>query len=870
MANTFLFNRKSVNWGGGIQALKVVIIAAILLSTSASMYSIRTASTSTARLQPLLAQMAADQPDQLVSVIVQKAAQDNRVEKAAVNLGGKVTKDLHIINAFVAEMTAQQVVQLAQSSDVRWISLDASIYKSDLTDNTFADFFGSVSYSNNNGTQAWSGAWTESGETTSPSAGYVMVVSGQLRMSYTNRTISRAANLSGATAARLTFTYRRAGFTLSTHKAVVQVSKDGGTTWTTLGTISGPGADANPVSASFDVTPWISANTKIRFGISAALTSYLYIDNVQITYRQPFVLPPLPPAGTVLPHNVKDDLYAPVILDFRHNSGTRNWTSPWLEMGESDGPTAGNIRLATSDYWDRILIQEQAGDGDGWTRVKGVGRATDLSTATTAVLSFVYKRVSLEGNDFVKLELTPDHGTTWYEVARFTAGSDSAFQSVNYNISPLISAGFGLRFVTDYEQTDGGDYFFIDDVNIAFDPQPLTAPPYTYLDTLNVRSVWNMGLKGTDVYVAVIDSGMAPDWDFQRLPGEPGMTSSRLHWQESFNDNTNLAYDTNGHGTHVAGIIGGSGQKSNGLYKGIAPNVGFISVKVSDDNGMSYESDVVAAMQWVYDNNQRVGTLTAITPYRIRVVNLSLNSTVEQSYHTSPLSAAAEILWFNGVVVVASAGNVTAETGYNTINTGPANDPFIITVGASDENGTAARSDDVVTNFSAHGVTLDGFQKPNIIAPGKNIVSTLAESSWWRNNYNDRFVDGIYFRASGTSMAAPMVTGAVALLLQDEPNLTPDQVKYRLTHTGTLIQGAPGDSISYPYLDVYAAVTGATTQSSNTGIAASQLLWTGSNPVTWGSVQWGSVQWGSVQWGSVQWGSVQWGSVQWGSDYWGP
>ena len=291
----------------------------------------------------------------------------------------------------------------------------------------------------------------------------------------------------------------------------------------------------------------------------------------------------------------------------------------------------------------------------------------------------------------------------------------------------------------------------------------------------------------------MIDSGLAPDWDFQRLPSEPGNTSSRLHAQTSFNDNSNLAYDTNGHGTHVAGIVGGSGQKSNGVYKGIAPNVGFLSLKVSDDNGMSTESDVVAAMQWVYDNNRNLGTAAALSPYRIRVVNLSLNSTVEQSYHSSPLSAAAEVLWFNGVVVVASAGNVTAESGYNTIHAGPANDPFIITVGASNENGTANRGDDNVTNFSAYGTTVDGFQKPDIIAPGKNIVSTLAESSWWRNNFNDRFVDGIYFRASGTSMAAPMVTGAIALLLQDEPNLTPDQVKYRLTHTGSIIQGAPGD-----------------------------------------------------------------------------
>jgi serine protease AprX len=273
-------------------------------------------------------------------------------------------------------------------------------------------------------------------------------------------------------------------------------------------------------------------------------------------------------------------------------------------------------------------------------------------------------------------------------------------------------------------------------------------------------------------------------------------------------------------------------------------------------------------MQWVYDNNKNLGTSSAYSPYRIHVVNLSLNSTVEQSYHTSPLSAAAEILWFNGVVVIASAGNVTAESGYNTINAAPANDPFIITVGASDEYGTPNRSDDQITSFSAYGTTMDGFSKPDIIAPGRNIISTLSGKSWWRNNYNNRFVDGIYFRASGTSMSAPMVTGAVVLLLQDEPNLTPDQVKYRLLNTGSTIQGVPGDPRSYPYLDVYAAVTGTTTQNANQGIMPSLMLATGEEGVDFTSVGWNSVGWNSVGWNSVGWNSVGWNSVGWNSVGW--
>jgi serine protease AprX len=427
---------------------------------------------------------------------------------------------------------------------------------------------------------------------------------------------------------------------------------------------------------------------------------------------------------------------------------------------------------------------------------------------------------------------------------------------------------------------------------------PIPAEPQNYyLDTLGVPDVWdmgyvlegnflwNVGYDGTGIGVAVIDSGLTYDADFDRI-------GARI----SFSANSNTVNDVYGHGTHVAGIIAGSGADSSGAYKGIAPGVELFGLKISDETGLAYESDTVAALEWVFDNKDA---------HNIRVVNLSINSTTEQSYHDSPLNAAAEILWLNGVVVVASSGNRSDDWSWDTINTAPANDPLIITVGASHENGDADPSNDYMALFTANDITIDGFMKPDVIAPGKDIYSVLSSSSSWGDDYPDRCLrDCEYYRLSGTSMSAPMVTGAVALLLEAEPHLTPDQVKYRLMNTGGTIYGDfPG--ADFAYLNVYDLITTSTTESANQDVVPHMLLakmaliayWASENgdenidwstvdwdavnwdaidwdavdwdSVDWGAVNWGSVNWGSVNWGSVNWGSVNWGSVNWGSVNWG-
>jgi serine protease AprX len=378
-----------------------------------------------------------------------------------------------------------------------------------------------------------------------------------------------------------------------------------------------------------------------------------------------------------------------------------------------------------------------------------------------------------------------------------------------------------------------------------------------YIRTINADDVWNSSpyRQGQGVTVAVLDSGMNNHDDL-----EDRWNNSRISASVRFTDNPNGGTtDRYGHGNHVAGIIGGNGDVSNGKYIGVAPRVNMINVKITESTGVSRMSDVIAGMQWILDNK---------TTHNIKVVNISLNSSLYESYHTSPLCAAAEILWFNGVVVVTSAGN--AGTINRAVLHPPANDPFVITVGATDDRGTSTLNDDVVAHYSSYGVTPEGVSKPDIVAPGTNIVSLMNSSAALRIQYPQNIVAGSagnYFRMSGTSMAAPMVSGAAALLLQDEPNLNPDQVKQRLILTARTFN-QPGAGAGY--LDVYAAVHGTTNTMANTGVPASQLLWTGQQANTWNSVNWNSVNWNSVNWNSVNWNSVNWNSVNWNSTYWGP
>ncbi len=378
----------------------------------------------------------------------------------------------------------------------------------------------------------------------------------------------------------------------------------------------------------------------------------------------------------------------------------------------------------------------------------------------------------------------------------------------------------------------------------------------SYISTIRADKVWNdpMYLQGQGIGVAVVDSGINPNGDLYTNTGLNRQIAN-VRFNTDYNNNTSDGY---GHGTHVSSVIGGDGSESSGKYIGVAPMVNIINVKVSNDDGSAKTSDVIQGLQWVLENKNA---------YNIKVVNLSFNSTVAESYNTNPLDAAVEILWFNKIVVVASAGNKA-----NGILYPPANDPFIITVGATDDKGTTSLNDDVIASFSAYGKTTEGISKPDLVAPGKNIVARLVNTNMgMAKAHPSNVLSNTYFKMSGTSVSSPMVSGAVAILLQDEPNLTPDQVKYRLMATANKNwAGYNAATSGAGYLNIYDAVYSTTAQSANTGILASQMLSTGSDPIAWNSVGWNSVGWNSVGWNSVGWNSVGWNSVGWNSDYWAP
>jgi serine protease AprX len=382
------------------------------------------------------------------------------------------------------------------------------------------------------------------------------------------------------------------------------------------------------------------------------------------------------------------------------------------------------------------------------------------------------------------------------------------------------------------------------------------------------------------------ETGLAKLWPASSTPAEngpaiaivdSGIEAGRADFAGRIVANVNLNTlpgnspgDGRGHGTFVAGIAAGAASG----YTGAAPNTRLVAIDVMDDTGMARTSDVIAAANWILANK---------STYNIRVANFSLHSATPSNFFRDPLDRAVEQLWFNGVVVVAAAGNYGLADGPSRVKYAPGNDPFVITVGAVDIGNTIGIGNDSIPTWSAYGYTYDGFWKPEIGAPGRYMVGPIPAGSTLAVEKAANITAPGYIQLSGTSFAAPAVSGAVAQLLARKPSLTPDQVKGALMVTAKEAPGVDSGEIGVGELNAAKAATQTRipnpnaalnrfvkSDSGGSGKSFDAVSWTDAAhaSVSWDSVSWTDVSWTDAAWSLVSWTDVSWTDVSWTDVSW--
>ena len=284
---------------------------------------------------------------------------------------------------------------------------------------------------------------------------------------------------------------------------------------------------------------------------------------------------------------------------------------------------------------------------------------------------------------------------------------------------------------------------------------------------INAKAAYDRGYYGENIGVAILDTGIFPHPDF----GE------RIICFQDFINGRRRVYDDNGHGTHIAGIIGGSGRSSNGRFMGIAPRCHFIIMKILDKKGNGNTENVVQAIDWLVRHKER---------YRLRIVNISIGMVLQaESQERMRMLKAVEYAWDHNLVVVAAAGN--NGPGENSV-TVPGISRKIITVGCFDDTKDQIGRSMLKPEYSGRGPTEHCVVKPELVVPGTNVTSCANQP-------------GMYTRKSGTSMAAPMVSGSIALLLSKYPCFAPAEVKLRL-YQRTVDLGLPSSKQGWGMVDI--------------------------------------------------------------------
>jgi serine protease AprX len=424
--------------------------------------------------------------------------------------------------------------------------------------------------------------------------------------------------------------------------------------------------------------------------------------------------------------------------------------------------------------------------------------------------------------------------------------------------------------------------------------------------------MWDAGYTGAGVDVALIDSGVVPVQGL--VSGNKVVVGPDLSF-EAFSCSSSSCtkspvngMDTYGHGTHLAGIIAGRDgtgtvtSQTSGEFNGVAPDARIVSIKVADAQGRTDVSQAISAIDWVIKNRKKNGL-------NIRVLNMSFGTDGVQAYQLDPLAYAAEQAWHKGIVVVVAAGN----EGYGSAQlNNPAYDPYVLAVGGSDGKGTATTDDDIVAPWSASG---DGVRNPDVVAPGQSVVSLRVPNSQLDAAYPGARTGERFFRGTGTSQAAAVVSGAAALLLEQRPGLTPDQVKALLMGTARDLPATDAIAEGEGLIDLSAAKAAPTpnavqTWERSTGSGSlekargshhvknggaeltGEVDWTGGkwNPgsvakalredtsllggllsttgLSWSGLSWSGLSWSGLSWSGLSWSGLSWSGLSWSGLSW--
>ena len=379
--------------------------------------------------------------------------------------------------------------------------------------------------------------------------------------------------------------------------------------------------------------------------------------------------------------------------------------------------------------------------------------------------------------------------------------------------------------------------------------------------------------QGRGVVIAVVDTGVDEHADL----------TGRLVHVDVTREPTS-SFDGYGHGTFVAGAAAGDGRTSGGRYAGVAPGAQVLDVRVAGDDGRTDLVTVLRGLQVAHERG-------------VDVLNLSLSSGSPLPYQVDPLTVALDRLWAEGVVVVVPSGN-EGGSGRRSI-TSPGVDPVLLTVGALDERATGSRDDDVVADFSGRGPAPQGVAKPDLVAPGQSLVSLRAPGSVVDLAHPEAVVESAHFRGSGTSFSTAVVAGAAAVLLQERPELSPDQVKALVTRTayGTgrtqaeglrdvTAAGAGGLDVPAalaartPHVrdavlagpppgqdDVWEALVAALIAGDAEAVASS---WSQLSPAAhrWAASSWSAHRWADQPWELQEWAAHRWAAHRWAASSW--